>query len=436
MNILKIAADTIKEHRLIEKNDRILIGLSGGADSTALLHILCAVKDEYNLTLACAHINHGLRKTADRDMLFCKDLCEGLGIEFFCLTADIKGGAEKAGMSEELYARNVRYNYFNSLGFDKIATAHNKNDAAETLLFHFMRGSSVKGLSGIPYRRGNIIRPLLDIKKEDIIAFCKENGYDFVTDETNFEAVYSRNKIRLNLIPEIEKEFNPNFVDVVTRNARLFAEDSDFLESLAKERYSGEIETEKFNTENPAIQRRLLQLHWRSSAQTAENLPLVYADAILELAEKNRTGSKIDLPGGFEAKIQYGRLIIQKKTEKIRFEYKIYPEKILNIAETGKNVLIRKVSGKGDFYLENTEGLTIRNRRTGDVFYPSGMTGRKKLSDFFTDKKIPTEKRDEIPILLKDGAIVSVGGIRSDRRFCDSSNIAYKIEIKEADNAE
>ena len=436
MDILKIVINTIKTHNLLKQNDRILVGLSGGADSTALLHILSSLKDEYKLDIAAAHINHKLRKTADRDMNFCKDLCKKLGIKFYCLTSDIKGGAENEHMSCELYARKVRYEYFESLGYDKIATAHNKNDVAETLLFNFMRGASIKGLSGIPYKRGNIVRPLLDIKKEEIISFCGENGYEFVTDETNFEAIYSRNKIRLNLIPEIEREFNEGFVDVVTKNARLLREDSDFLDSLAEKAYDGTITKEKLENYEMPIKRRLLQNYWQDAAGDVQNLPISYIDDILKLLEKNKTGSKIDLPHGFEAVVEYGKLLMQKKREKKDFEYNIYTDSILNVPEIGKTVLIRATSGTGDIYLDSEEGLTIRNRRRGDIFYPLGMNGKKKLSDFFTDNKIPLHLRDEVPIILKDGEIVSVGTMRADRRFCDKTKNAYKIEIKEADRAE
>ena len=221
MDILKTVLGTIKEHNMFSCGDRVLIGLSGGADSTALFHILFELKDQLGITIACAHVNHSLRKTADRDMDFCRELCENAGVPFFSITKDIKAEAKSAGMSEDLYARGVRYDFFESLGFDKIATAHNKNDVAETLVFNFMRGAGIGGLSGIPYVRGKVVRPLLDVKKADITAFCKEEGYQFVTDETNFEAIYSRNKIRLNLIPEIEKEYNSAFVDVVTKNAKL-----------------------------------------------------------------------------------------------------------------------------------------------------------------------------------------------------------------------
>jgi len=434
MDVLKTVRNTVCRHNMLAKKDRVLVGLSGGADSTALLYVLTDLAKEYDLEIAAAHVNHGLRQTADRDMDFCRKLCKNLGIEFFCIKKNISAEAEIAGMSEELYARNVRYDFFESLGFDKIATAHNKNDVAETLLFNFMRGSSINGLSGIPYIRGNIIRPLLDIKKADIFEFCRENGYEFVTDETNLQAVYSRNKIRLDLIPKIEKEFNPSFVDVAVKNAGIIREDSEYLDNVAKKAFSDKITISELNQMEMPIKRRVLQLFWKKATAGWENLSAGYIDDILELS-KNRTGKGIDLPKGFSAKVQYGELIIEKKQEKVEFFYKLTPEAVLNINEIGKTVLVRKTDKKPDFYLDKGAELTVRSKRTGDVFYPTNMEGKKRLSDFFTDKKIPMSKRNKTPILLCGDEIVAVGDMRFSRNFQDDSKIGYKIEIKEMQDA-
>ena len=430
MDILKIAEKTVKDHNMLNVGDRVLVGLSGGADSTALLYVLLSLKEKYDLEIACCHINHQLRGTADRDMNFCKDLCEKLGAAFFCKTVDIKTGAKNAGMSEELYARNIRYEFFESLGYDKIATAHNKNDVAETLVFNFMRGASTSGLSGIPYVRGNIVRPMLDIKKADILEFCEKNDYDFVTDETNFETIYSRNKVRLDLIPKIEKDFNPRFVDVVTKNATLIGEDAEFLDNLAKEKFSGDVKISDLNAMPLPIKRRVLELFWKESTNSCQNLGVDYIDDILELS-KNQTGKSIDLPGGFCVKVEYGKLEITKKTEKTEFFYEIYPEEVLNILEIGKTLQIKKADKKADFYLDENTRLTVRNKMAGDVFYPTKLTGKKKLSDFVTDKKIPNEKRNEIPIVLADGKIIAVGDMRFSKEFQETKKTGYKIEIKE-----
>lgn len=431
MDVLKIAEKTVSAHNMLSKNDRVLVGLSGGADSTALLYVMLSLKEKYNLEIACAHINHSLRDTADRDMLFAEGLCEKLGVRFFSLKKDIRAEAKVCGKSEELYAREVRYEFFESLGYDKIATAHNKNDVAETLLFNFMRGAQIGGLSGIPYVRGNIIRPLLDVKKADIESFLKENGYDFVTDETNLEAIYSRNKIRLEIIPKIEKDFNPSFVDVATKNASYIREDAEFLDRLAEELFSGEVLTEELCKMEKPIRRRLLELFWKESTKSNQNLSADYIEDILSLCEKNHTGKVIHLPCGFVAKIQYGKLIIAKKQDKIEYSYNFLPEEVLKIPETGKTVLIKKESKKPDFYLDEGVELVARNRITGDVFCPEKMNGTKKLSDFFTDRKMTEDEREKTPIITCGGKIVAVGNFRFSREFQDKEKVGYKIEIKE-----
>lgn len=435
MKVFDVVKNTIKEHNLIAPGDRVLLGLSGGADSVALFHILKRLSEENGFCVACAHINHSLRKTAAKDMLFCRQLCKDHGVEFFCKTADIKAEAKAAEMSEEAYARNVRYEFFESLGFDKIATAHNKNDVAETLLLNFMRGAALSGLGGIPYVRNNIVRPLLDVKKCDVVTFCRENGYEFVTDETNSQELYTRNKIRLDLIPKIEEKFNPNFVNVVAGNAKLLREDAEFLDNIAKKEYKGYIDIAELLKKEMPICRRLLQMHWKSAAACTDNLSGVYLEDIIALCKNGHTGKSVDLPGGFYARCQYGRLIIEKHREEISFEYKIYPDIVLNIPEIGKNILIKE-SEIPDFYIDTGEELVIRNKRAGDIFYPVGMTGKKKLSDFFTDKKIPKNQREKVPILTAGGEIVAVGNMRYDRRFSDKTKIGYKMEIKENANAE
>jgi tRNA(Ile)-lysidine synthase len=343
--------------------------------------------------------------------------------------------AKELGISEELCARNERYAFFESLGYDKIATAHNKNDNAETIIFNFMRGAGTSGLCGIPYVRGNIIRPLLDIKKTEIAEFCKDNGFDFVTDETNFEQIYTRNKIRLSLIPEIEKTFNSNFVNTVTSNSELLAYDEDFLDSFAQKSYNGEVLVSYLKDMHPSVLFRIIQLYYKERCASSQNLSVSFVKNIISIMENGQTGLKTDLPNGFLAYISYGKLIIEKKADNADFEYKIEPEKPLFILEAGVTITLKR-DKDGKISLPDTSGLTVRNKRCGDFFFPVGMTGRKRLSDYFTDKKIPQKKRFNIPILTKNGEIVSVIGYRNDRRFSGTFSELYSISVKEADNAE
>lgn len=435
MDVRTVFSNTVEKHGLIDKNDRILVGLSGGADSVSLIHLLSEMSEKYGITVGAAHINHQLRATADRDMNFCVELCKKLNIRIDVLTVDVKAAAKKESISEELCARNIRYDFFESLGYDKIATAHNKNDNAETILFNFMRGASTGGLCGIPYRRQNIIRPLLDVKKEDIIGFCTECGYDFVTDETNYKELYTRNKIRLSLIPEIERTFNANFVNTVTANSELIFHDESFLSDEAKKRYTGEILSEYTKEIAPAILFRMIEIYCKERMGSNQNLSAYFVKQIVSLLEKDRTGAKIDLPCGFEAYTSYGKLIVDKKKENTCFEYDIIPEEPLFVPEISK-IITLKADKNGKISLPDTEGLSVRSKRDGDIFFPSGMNGKKRLSDYFTDKKIPRDQRCKIPILTKNGDIVAIVNHRIDRRFCGNYGCTYSISVKEAENAE
>ncbi|MCR4718478.1 MAG: tRNA lysidine(34) synthetase TilS [Firmicutes bacterium] len=435
MSLTHTLLNTVKKYNMIKSGDRVLVALSGGADSVALLRLLLEISKEYGFTLGAAHVNHQLRKTADRDMHFCEELCKNLGIPLTVKTIDIKKEAKEQSISEELCARNARYSFFESLGYDKIATAHNKNDNAETILFNFMRGAGTVGLCGIPYVRGRVIRPLLDIKKSEITEFCKENGYDFVTDETNFEEIYTRNKIRLSLIPEIERTFNSNFVNTVTANSELLSNDADFLDNFSKNLYKGEVLSSYLKDMHPAVLFRIIQTYYKERTASLQNLSVNFIKEIISLMEHGQTGTKIDLPNGFEAYLSYGKLVIDKKIEYTGFEYAITPEKPLFIPETGVTITLKR-DKTGKISLPDTKGLTIRSKRRGDFFYPVGMTGKKRLSDYFTDKKIPQKQRFNIPILTKDNEVVSVIGYRNDRRFVGTYSDFYSISIKEADNAE
>lgn len=435
MNILENVKNTIKQYSLISTGERVLIAFSGGSDSTALLHILYELSKKLNFTIAAAHVNHCLRDTAQRDMDFAENLCKKLDIPFYSKICNIKKEAAQHKMSEEVYARKIRYEFFESLGFDKIATAHNKNDSAETILFHFLRGSSINGLSGIPYRRGNIIRPLLNVNKHEIEKFCHDNNFDFVTDETNLKPIYTRNKLRLEIIPQIEQKINPAFTDIITNNAVYYSEDAELLDSFAKKDYAVPLKIDKLNKLPMPIKRRIIQLHFKNSTCETENLSSIYVKNILSICESNKTGSRTSLPCGYEASIEYGTLIIEKNIKDLSFEYKIFPNQLLKITEIGKTVLISP-DKKGTIHLESEDDLIIRSRKQGDIFYPEKMTGTKKLSDYFTDKKIPRSKRSTIPILTYKGDIVSIIGMRNDRRFTDPAKPAYKIEIKEAENAD
>lgn len=425
--------NTIKKYNLAEENNGILIGLSGGADSVCLTHALTCLKKELNLRIYTAHVNHGLRGlAADNDEKFAVDFSQSLGIECITVREDVRSYAEKYGISEEMAGRKLRYAFFERImreyGLNKIATAHNKNDNAETIIMNFMRGSLMQGLSGIPVRRGDIIRPLLDITRAEIEEYCRKNGLLYVTDKTNHEMIYTRNKIRLDLIPKIQKEFNQNFIETVTKNAVLLSEENDFLEQTAETVYKnqkdGYLELNLLGT-HKAIARRVIVKMMKSAGIC--DITSEYVDAVLRLID-NQSGKSVDLPNGNTAKIEYGKLFVGRKSEQTPpFEYKIKIGEKTYIKELDITMFAETGEGKDAFKIGENPEITIRSRRNGDYFYPSGMEGRKKLKEYFIDSKIPRDIRDKTGILTIDGEIAWVIGRRRDRRFDADRGLLIKI---------
>ncbi|MGN1032413.1 MAG: tRNA lysidine(34) synthetase TilS, partial [Intestinibacter sp.] len=217
----------IEENSLIEKGDGIVVGLSGGPDSVCLLHLLCSIRDEMELKIAAAHINHMIRGVeADGDEEYAKNLCKRLDVKFFVLRKDVERYGREKGMSSETAGRDVRYNFFNKikddLNYQKIATAHNANDQAETILMRIMRGTGLEGLGGIPVKReGKYIRPILFMKRKEVEDYCKNNNLEPRIDGTNLEKLYSRNKIRLDILPYMRDNFNKDVVEAINRMALL-----------------------------------------------------------------------------------------------------------------------------------------------------------------------------------------------------------------------
>ena len=228
--------NTIRRYNLPLTGRTVAVGVSGGADSMALLHVLLELKDEYKLNVIACHVNHGIRgETADRDEMFVIKECEKLGVEVHVLSADVPGGAEREHLGFEEYGRRLRYEFFNSVADDVIiATAHTLSDRCETLIFNITRGTSVKGLCSIPAVRDNIVRPLIDCTRDEIEKYCADNSIEYITDETNFEDIYSRNLIRLNVIPELKK-LNPSLEKSFFRLICNAEEENDFISELSKQ---------------------------------------------------------------------------------------------------------------------------------------------------------------------------------------------------------
>ena len=440
--MLEKIKNTIKRYGLINNGDRILVGLSGGADSVCLTHVLYSLKDEFGIEIMTAHLNHMIRgKEADSDADFAEKYSKSLGIKCVVKAIDVPCIAEKNGISEETAGRNARYEFFDETikkyGFNKIATAHNLNDSAETITMNFMRGGALSGLSGIPHKRDKIIRPLLDISRAKIEAYCVENGLKYVTDSTNSEDIYTRNKIRHTLIPIVEQEFNPDFITPVTRNARIIKAEEDYIAVAADEAYretvkTGAADINKLMNCHIAIARRIVR-RMIGDCIGISDISSEFIDKIIVLAQKNKSGSSINLPSSAEARVEYSKLIIAKTEKTGAYEYALPLDTDVYIAEAGITLRAERVSARGNdgaqyFSSIDADKLLVRNRRDGDFFYPSGMSGKKKLKDYYIDEKIPRNERDKTPLIVSGGDIMYIVGHRRDRRF-DFTGEGIRISV-------
>lgn len=457
---------TIDKYNLIEKDDNIVLGLSGGPDSMALLYVLLALKKKMDFNLLIAHINHGVRGAeALKDEMFVKDISYSLDLPFFSTRVDMVALAKKEGISAEEAGRKLRYGFFREIlkskGTGKIAVAHNKKDQAETLLMRIMRGTGIDGLKGMEFKTDDIIRPILDIDRWEIEKYIEDENIDTVLDKTNLETIYTRNKVRLELMPYIEENFNPNIIDTLFRLSENASLDSKFLEEYSVKRYTSSLKTkgessivfkyDKFKREDEAIKRRIIRKAILDLRDTLQGIEEIHISSVVDLFDKKETGKRIDLPGDMIARVSYSDLIL----ERIKVESgQVYSTLNLPYAlKIGKNVLKDwnleidlKILEKKDVDFKKTSrnircfdynkvvgNVFIRNRTFGDRFSPFGMNGRKKLKDYFIDEKVPRELREKLPLLVDEKNIIWVIGYRTSEIYKisrDTSKI-LKVEIKD-----
>ena len=310
----------ILQNELISENDKIVLGVSGGPDSVFLLHVLNKIKEEKLITfdIIIAHINHGIREEAIHDQKFVETLAEKLGYKCYSLEVNVSKIAEEQKISEEECGRNIRYEFFNKIlketSCNKIAVAHNKTDNVETVLMNFIRGAGISGMKGMDFKTKNIIRPMLNIKKDEILEYLKENSIEYVIDKTNSENIYTRNKIRNDLIKKIENEYNPNFLDTVTRMIEINKQDVELLEEytnkeyekLKKEKEENKITiytNKEFLNESYGLKCRVIRKILIELLGNIQGIEKVHVDDICKLITNNITGKRYIIGNKFEIKI-------------------------------------------------------------------------------------------------------------------------------------
>lgn len=441
----------INDNKLIKCKDKILVALSGGPDSVCLLNILFELKEELNIDIAAAHLNHLLRgEEAFKDEEYVINMCNNMGIKCFVKRVDINAYSKENKLSSEMAGRNARYDFFDEIlrgeGFNKVATAHNANDQAETILFRLMRGTGLEGLGGIKVSRDNkIIRPILCLSRKEVEEYIKLKKLNPRIDKTNFEKIYNRNKIRLDILPYVEDNFNEDIIETLNRMSLLLQKDNEFIENLALDLYNkycieyGDyfiIKKETFKEAEPVVTRMLRHAMCKYS-KSSYDFEMKHIYEVFCLARKN-SGKVIHLPNGICAENIYGDIYIKSKIKKYDInkrkeeiiidknnvninEFELYNLKIrlqvINDYEAS-NVNINEGSSIKYFDFDKIKNsISIRNRRNGDKIIPLGMTGNKKIKNIFIDMKIPKEERDNIPILCFDDKIAWIIGIRMSEEY-------------------
>ena len=300
---------TIKTYNLINKKDKIVIGVSGGPDSICLLHVLNSLKQELEIEICVAHINHMIRKVADSETEYVRKFCNDLGIECFIKKVDIIKLAKEEKKGTEETGRKVRYDFFDEVlkktNSNKIATAHNSNDKAETVILNILRGSGISGLKGIePIRDNKYIRPLIETDRIEIEKYCNKNNLNPKYDESNNENIYNRNKIRNEVIPYIKREFNQNIIKTINRLSNVAAEENEYMQKITKKEYDNIATTKndiiildlkKFNNLELVIKRRIILYTINETLHTIKGIEKVNIDDIIKLCNNN-IGNKYLIP--------------------------------------------------------------------------------------------------------------------------------------------
>ncbi len=417
-------------YRMLEGASRVVVGLSGGADSMTLAHFLLRA----GVPLLAAHVNHGLRgRDADGDERFVRSWCAENGVGLRVLRADVRKIAGQTGAGLEECGRRVRYRFLESLcgKNDRIATAHTLSDCAETVLLNLTRGCGVKGLSGIPPVRGRIIRPLIGVTRAQVEEYCAFYGLPYVTDRTNFSREYARNRIRLDVVPVL-KGINPAFEQAVSRMTRLAAADDALLSGLAREKLSAAKRGEGYCARELArLPRPLLT---RAAALAAHDAGYTdySAEHICAAAAILRAGrGSVTAPGGLVFRVEGGLFFIGEAPPPQK-EWMTPVQFPKTLTEDGREVIIKLISGEE--YQKNSNKFhnllfynavnydtiknnsIFRNRRSGDRFRPAGFGGTKSLKKLLNEKKIPPSRRSRLLLLESGGEILWIEGIGASQK--------------------
>ena len=445
--LIQQVKQTIKEWKMLSGGQTVVAAVSGGADSVVMLHLLLELSEELGLRIIAAHMDHGLRgEESRRDHDFVKGLAKRLGLEFVSKRLK-KGELKGLGGSPQEAARVKRYAFFSDVALkykaQRVALGHTSDDQAETVIMRLLKGSSLSGLSGIPPVRGVFVRPLIQTSRASVEEHAREQGIAFVTDSTNLTVKYLRNRVRLELIPKLAKEYNPSIKETLARTALVLSSDDDFIEKAAIKAFGAALieqragivvlDRGKLKRMHRALSARVFLASVHSLGVEGE-LGSLHVDAFFGIMNGRRPNASISLPGGAGARREYGRMIVEAGLPvKPRADALISGLPLalpgLTLIE-GIGLIEAKLlkppkkftTGRGTAWfdydaLQERGPVTVRQARPGDRIAPFGMEGHRKLKDIFIDSKVPLTERKRTPVVSVGKEVVWLAGLRQSSRF-------------------
>lgn len=458
----------IQKYHMIEKNDTIVIGVSGGADSVCLFSILSEIQKLLPFSLHVVHINHQIRQEAGDDAKFVEGLCASHQVPFYLVEKDVGAIAKQERISEEEAGRLVRYRAFEEVlqslslknaSQGKIAVAHNKNDRAETMLFNLFRGSGIKGINGISPTRDNIIRPLLCLERKEIEDYLKEKNISYCIDATNEEDVYTRNKIRHHILP-LAEEISNQAVSHMNETAQRLEEVENYLTSKAaeerkrcckEENQQIKIDVERFRETDSILQTYIIRDCIYQIAGNKKDITSKHIKDVISLFTK-QVGKFIILPYGMNARRTYSQVILSneerkeaEETDKWKQNVKVPGEIIIKgigsftfilLDASKKQQISEKTYTKWFDYDKIKKSLVLRTRETGDYLTINEKMDKKSLKQYLINEKIESSKRDKIILLTEENHVLWVVGHRISFQYkvTDSTKHILQVQFKGEDN--
>ncbi|MEW6447842.1 MAG: tRNA lysidine(34) synthetase TilS [Bacillota bacterium] len=455
MDILPQVKTAIERFKMFRPGDPVVVGVSGGPDSVALLDLLYRLQDEYRLSLHVAHLNHSLREEAAAELEFVKHLAASYRLPVTVETADVRGYARERRLSVEHAAREVRYRFFASVlagtGAKRVALGHQADDQAETVLLNVLRGTGLTGLKGIPPVREPYVRPLIEVRRAAIEAYCAFRQLKTCLDASNVRPVYRRNRIRHELIPLLEREYNPSVIQALCRLSAIAREEEEFMareaarvyrEVLIQKEAGPGLKIKGLQAVPPAIARRVIRLAFKEVTGCPYELDFLHTEEVLALLFQG-AGREVSLPQGIQAIRSYEELIFEKEKEPgiPDFQYRLEVPGATAVPELALMVEARLRDGGPDAaalppnealldYDSLQPPLFVRRRRAGDVFHPFGYPAPVKLKNFLITQKIPRYLRDRLPLVVDGTGIIWVAGVRTNERTRVTAETKHFLHLR------